>query len=74
MWGRARARQERQRQKQVGLINTAVLLSLSPLSMATAKSLEMFMQSILNATHKEAQATGQRKLTPAHLCVSFLLC
>lgn len=28
------------------------------------------MQSILEATVKEAKATGQRKLTPAHLYVS----
>lgn len=32
-----------------------------------AKSLEMFMQSILDATLKQAQDKGTRKLTPVHL-------
>lgn len=27
------------------------------------------MQNILDATVKEARATGQRKMSPAHLCV-----
>lgn len=39
---------------------------------AVCKALEMFIDHILDASAREAQTAGARKVTPYHLCVPHL--